>query len=145
MYLLLKQYEQMIATCEAEIKIADDHSARRLLGIAYDRLDRQEEAIQQLEQSIKLNPQDYEARGILAKIFRDIGRQQEADEQYAIAKEMADQDNEYGQACFEAVSGNLDRALTLLEVALTKKQVQPGWARMDPELSILRDDPVSRN
>ena len=140
-YLHRKQYDEMIGSCEREIKIVDGHNARRLLGIVYDRLDRHKEAIHQLEQSITLNPQDYEARGLLAKIFRTVGRQQEADEQYAIARDMAEQDNEYGQACFEAVSGNLDGALTLLEIALTKEQVQPGWARIDPELSILNDDP----
>ncbi len=78
---------------------------------------------------------------MLAKILRTVGRQQEADAQSAIARELAAQDNEYGQACFAAVSGNLERALTLLAVALTKQQEQPGWARIDPELSSLTDDP----
>ena len=54
---------------------------------------------------------------------------------------MAGRDDEYGQACFEAVSGNLEQALTLLEVALTKGQVQPGWARIDPEFAFMNDDP----
>lgn len=141
LYLHLKQYAEMIGCCERELAIADGYDVHRLLAIAYDRLGRHEEAIQQLEQSISLNPQDYEARGLLAKILRTVGRQPEADEQSAIASEMAEADNEYGQACFAAVSGNLVGALTLLEVALTKKQEQPGWARIDPELSSLTDDP----
>jgi len=141
LYLHRKQYEEMIASCERELALVDEPNARRLLGIVYDRLDRYQEGIQQLEQSITLNSQDYEARGLLAKLLRTVGRQQEADEQYAIAKEMAAQDNEYGQACFEVVSGNVDGALALLAVALTKQQVQPGWARIDPELSSLTDDP----
>jgi tetratricopeptide (TPR) repeat protein len=141
LYLHRKQYAEMIGICERELQIVDGPNARRLLGIVYDRLDRPQEAIHQLEQSITLNPQDYEARGLLAKILHTVGRKQEAEEHYAIAREMAAQDNEYGQACFEAVSGNLDRALPLLAVALTKKQVQPGWARIDPELFTLTDDP----
>lgn len=141
LYLHQKQYDDMIVTCESGLKLVDDPSTRRLLGIAYDRLGRHQEAIQQLEQSITRNPQDYEARGLLAKILRTVGRQPEADAHYAIASEMAEQDNEYGQACFAAVSGNLDEALRLLEVASIKKQVQPGWARIDPELANLADDP----
>ncbi len=141
LYLHQKQYEETIATCERELMIGDDANARRLLGMAYDRLERHQEAIRQLEQSITLNPQDYEARGLLAKVLRTVGRHQEADAHDASARAMAERDNEYGQACFAAVSGNLAEALRLLEVALTKQQAQPGWARIDPELSSLIDDP----
>jgi len=141
LYLHLRRYDEMIASCEREIEIVDGNDARRLLGIAYDQLGHPQDAIYQLEQSITLNSQDYEARGLLANIFRAVGRRQESDEQYAIAKNMAEQNNEYDRACFEAVSGNLDGALSLLEVALIKKQVQPSWARIDPELSKLNDDP----
>ncbi|MBI3957595.1 MAG: hypothetical protein HY328_02210 [Chloroflexi bacterium] len=60
----------------------------------------------------------------------------------AIAREMAEQDNEYGQACFHAVSGNIDRALALLEVALQSGDpVWLGWARIAPEFAFLVDEP----
>src|SRR5215216_1675812 len=131
----------MIAACQREIEIEDAHSPHRLLGYIYDQLGRYDEAIAQLENSIMLEPQDYEAHGALAKLYRSVGRGQDADEQYAIASEIAGRDNEYGQACFEAVSGNLEQALTLLEVALTKRQVQPGWVRIDPEFAFMIDDP----
>ena len=51
------------------------------------------------------------------------------------------QDDEYGQVCFEAVSGNTDKALVLLEVALAKGQVQPGWLRIDPEFAFANHSP----
>jgi len=141
LYLHLKRYDDVLAACQREIEIADDHSARRVLGYVYDRLGHYDEAIAQLEQSVTLEPEDYEARGALAKVYRSVGRGQEANEQYAIASEMAGRDNEYGQACFEAVSGNLEWTLALLEVALTKGQVQPGWVRIDPEFAFINDDP----
>ena len=140
-YLHIKRYDDMIAACQREIEIGDNHSARRLLGYVYDRQGRYDEAIAQLERSVMLEPGDYAARAALARVYRTVGRGEDADEQYAVASEMAGRDNEYGQACFEAVSGNLEGALTLLEVALTKGQVQPGWVRIDPEFAFINDDP----
>lgn len=141
LYLHLKRYEDAIATCQREIEIEDAHSPRRLLGYIYDWMGRDDEAIAQLEQSIALEPTDYEARGALAKVYRKVGRLQDSDDQHAIAYEMAMQDDETGQACFAAVSGNPDRALALLEVGLAERQVQPGWIRIDPEFAFMNEDP----
>jgi hypothetical protein len=90
---------------------------------------------------VALEPADYEARGALAKVYRIVGRQQDAEQQRAIAHEMAMQDDEYGQACLAAVSGNRDQALALLAVALAQGQVQLGWLRIDPEFAFMNDDP----
>lgn len=139
-YLYIKRYDDMIAACQREIEIEDGHSPHRLLGYVYSSLGHYDEAIAQLEQSVALEPQDYEARAALVKVYRSVGRQEDADEQYAIASGMARLDNEYGQACFEAVSGNLEQTLTLLKVALTNGQVQPGWVRIDPEFAFITDD-----
>src|SRR5687767_2159917 len=141
LYLHIKRYDDMIAACQREIEIEGSHSPHRLLGYVYNFLGRYDEAIAQLEQSVALEPEDYEARGALARVYRTLGRQEDADEQYAIASRMARLDNEYGQACFEAVSGNVEQALTLLKVALTNGQVQPGWVRIDPEFAFMTDDP----
>ena len=115
-----------------------------MLGYVYDHLGRHKEALVELEQSVALNPEDYEARGALAKVYRTVGRHQDADDQYALASEMANRDNEYGQACFEAVSGNVEQALALLKVGLAESQLQPGWARIDPEFAFIKDDPRFR-
>jgi tetratricopeptide (TPR) repeat protein len=140
-YLHLKRFDDAITACRREIEIADSHSARRVLGYVYSLQGRYDEAIEQLDRSIALAPEDYEARGALAQIYRTIGHEQKAQEQYAVAAEMAGRDDEYGRACFEAVSGNVDEAIALLQVALTSGQVQPGWARIDPEFAFIQDDP----
>ena len=49
-------------------------------------------------------------------------------------------DDEYGQSCFHAVSGNIERALTLLEIGCSG-QVLPGWIRIDPEFAFIQDEP----
>ena len=55
--------------------------------------------------------------------------------------EAATQDKEYGLACVEAVSGNYENALPLLEKALIEGQVDKGWARIDPEFAFMTDHP----
>lgn len=140
-YLYQKRYDDVITTCQQEIAIRDDHSAHRLLGFAYDLLGQPADAITQLEHAIALEPRDYEARGALARLYRTAGRTADAAEHHAIAAAQAAQDNEYGQACFAAVSGNTEQALALLEMGLAKGQVQQGWARIDPEFAYLRDEP----
>jgi tetratricopeptide (TPR) repeat protein len=141
LYLHQKRYDDVIAACQREIAIEDSHNPRRLLGYVYDWLGRHDEAIAQLEQAVTLEPQDYEARGALSKVYRTVGRQPDAEEQYTIAREMVGQDDEYGQACFEAVTGNVEKALTLLEIGLARGQLQPGWACIDPEFAFMNDMP----
>ncbi len=140
LYLHRKQYADAMAACRSEIALRDAHSPRRLLGYLYEWMGHYTEAIAELEQSIALDPSDYEARAELAKIYRLAGQADAAAEHYAIAKAMASQDDEYGQACFAAVSGEIEEALALLTVALTKGQLQRGWARIDPEFAFIGND-----
>ena len=140
-YLHLKSYDEAIKACQSEIGIADSHSARRVLGYVYILQGRYDQAVEQLELSIALEPEDYETRAALSQTYKALDHEQKAQDHYALAAEMAAQDDEYGRACFEAVSGNSDAAIALLEVALTRGQVQPGWARIDPEFVFLQDNP----
>lgn len=144
-YLHVRRYDDAIAACQREIELQDAHSPHRLLGLIHDARGQTEAAMAQLEQAIALEAEDYEARAALAKIYRSVGRQREADEQLAVANGMAQKDDgEYGLACVAAVGGNVDQALALLEVALAKGLVQPGWARIDPEFAFINDDPRFR-
>ena len=137
-YLHLHRYQDMIDCCTRMIEIGDDSEPRRLLGYVYNHLGQHAEAITHLERSVALKPDDYEARGALASVYQTAGRHNEADEQYVIAANLAAQDNEYGRACFAAVTGDHDTALELLEIALTEGQLQPGWARIDPEFAFMQ-------
>jgi hypothetical protein len=50
------------------------------------------------------------------------------------------EENEYNRACLEAICGNSDRALDLLEIALKNKQTYATWVRRDPDLDFIRSD-----
>jgi len=142
LYLHQKCYDDAIGACRREIEIEDAHSPHRLLGLIYDAQGQVEAALVELEQAVALDAEDYEARAALAKLYRGVGRQQEAEEAFALANALAQADHaEYGQACVAAVSGDVGRAVALLQVALEKGIIQPGWVRIDPEFAFIQDDP----
>ena len=59
-----------------------------------------------------------------------------------MAHKQAEADHaEYGLACVAAVSGDVERALALLETALEKRLIQLGWVRIDPEFAFMQDNP----
>ena len=141
LYLHLHQYDEAERACRQQNEIEEEASSHRLLGYIYHALDRNDEAIVELERAIELEPRDYEAQGALAKVYRVTGDLAAGELHYNAAWEMARQDDEYGQACFHAVSGNAEQALRLLETGLAKGQVQPGWIRIDPEFAFIQDEP----
>jgi Flp pilus assembly protein TadD len=112
-----------------------------VLGFAYDRLGDGDAAAAALERASALDPEDYETRSGLARAYRTLGRSDAAAEQEAIGRTLAANADEYGHACLEAVLGNADAAVELLEAALAKGQLTAGWARIDPELVFLQDSP----
>jgi tetratricopeptide (TPR) repeat protein len=139
--LYLRRYDEAMLACRRELELEDTNSPHRILGYIYTAQDDYAAATAQLERAIALAPEDYEARGALSRVLRMADRPQAAAEQYAIARELALRDDEAGQACFAAVSGDVDSALALLEVALAKGQLQRGWARIDPEFASITDHP----
>ena len=135
------KYDEALALSQRENVVAEAHSPHRIIGMIHNHLGDRDLGITHLERAIALEAQDYEARAVLAQIYRAVGRPAEADEQDALADSMAGQDEEYGHACVQALRGNVDEAVALLKVALTKKLVQPGWVRIDPEFAFIADDP----
>ncbi len=114
-------------------EIEDNYDSHRLLGYCFHAVGRNDEAIAELERAIELEPEDYEARGALAKVYRESGNLPAAENQYKTGLEMAARDDEYGQFCFHAVSGNVERALTLLEIGCSggDKQLTMQGIRLD--------------
>jgi len=52
-----------------------------------------------------------------------------------------DGEREYNRACFEAICGNKDQAIKLLEFALETKQTPLEWVLADPDLEPIHEDP----
>ncbi len=138
----LGQYSAALAAMQHAIILAPEHAWQyRVLGFIHDRMESAEQAVIELERAVSLDPSDYEAHGGLARAYRVVGRSVAAQESEARGRPLAEQEDEYAQACFESVIGNLDAAVDLLEIALARKQLTAGWARIDPEFVFLQDHP----
>lgn len=109
-------------------------------SIVNELIDNLEAAIQDYKQAIHLLPEYGPARVSLIRLLRKLGKKVEAEEQEKLARSLMEKETEYNRACFEAVSGNTDKALELLKIALEKKQAAKEWTRQDPDLENLRED-----
>ena len=141
LYFRLNRLEQAAVCCRREIELADAHSPHRVLGFIYLLQGRRGEAVAELERAVELESHDYEARAALAKIHQESGNLNQSEYQYARGKEMSLEDGEAGLACFYAVYGDAEQALTLLQIGCDKGQLSPGWIRIDPELYFIQEDP----
>ena len=110
------------------------------LGIALAYQKQYDKAIQAFQGVVALNPDYMLAHCALAGCYRRLGKEATAQEHIAIARPSMEDENEYNRACFESISGNVDRAFELLEIAFEKQQIQPEMIRSDPDLDFIRTD-----
>jgi tetratricopeptide (TPR) repeat protein len=100
-----------------------------------------EDSIKDHQQAISIASYHVMARAALISVLRSLGRTVEADEQEKMARKLVAGDSEYNRACFEAICGNIESALELLKIGMERGYPTKEWARLDPDLEILHDDP----
>lgn len=111
------------------------------LGLVFAAERKVQEAISSFRKVLELDPSSAQAHASLASQYRKIGSTQAAEEHIEKARAMQlDEESDYNHACLEALCGNNQRALDLLEVALQTKQTYVTWAKNDPDLDSLRHD-----
>jgi hypothetical protein len=112
------------------------------LGLVYAAEGRYEDAIAAFQKVIEIDPNYSLAHATLGGYYRKRGMEELAQAHIDKAKSLLGVDeNEYNRACMEAICGNSDRALELLEIALKNKQTYVNWAKRDPDLDFIRSDP----
>jgi tetratricopeptide (TPR) repeat protein len=135
--------EQAIAEYQRAIELNPKQAYYSLynLGNIYARSGRTNEAIGAYQRAVDLEPKRALARISLASCYRKQGRKDRYEKQIQAARQLLRKENEYGRALFHLVTGNKDKALELLKLALQKNQVAPAWVRCDPDFQSLCDDP----
>jgi tetratricopeptide (TPR) repeat protein len=111
------------------------------LGLVYAAEKREQEAIRAFKKVLELEPNSPQAHASLASQYRKMGLEKVAQEHIEKARAMqVEGESDYNHACLEAICGNYDRALELLEVALQSKQTYVTWAQNDPDFHSLHND-----
>jgi tetratricopeptide (TPR) repeat protein len=142
MYETVGLHDEAVSAFEQAIALVPQREVYHFhLGIALSYQMKYDKAIQALQRVVELNPNYMLAHCALAGCYRRFGKENEAQEHIKIARPSMENENEYNKACFESISGNVDRAFALLEIALKKQQMQPGMVRSDPDLDFIRHDP----
>ena len=107
----------------------------------FEQARRQYEAALTLYQQTSNKTGEAASRLGLIACYRNLGLTAEAKQQIELARESVANDSLYNRACFAALCGEVDEALTLLRSALEKREVNLEWARKDPDFDWIRDDP----
>jgi tetratricopeptide (TPR) repeat protein len=111
------------------------------IGLIYSAERREAEAIASFQRVLELDPDYAQAYASLGSHYMKMGLTElaQAHIDKALNTEF-EEESEYNRACLEAICGNHDRALELLEEALKTGQTYITWALNDPDLDSLRRD-----
>ena len=140
---LLGQYDEAIEAFGKAVSLDGTKASYfHHLGLVYAAVGRNEEAINAFERVIEVDPNHPLAHATLGGYYRKNGNEELAKEHIEKARDLISNDeNEYNRACMEAICGNTDHSLELLELALKNKQTYVNWACKDPDLDFIRSDP----
>lgn len=102
-----------------------------------------ERGILALEKQLDTVPEDVRARMVLASYYAAVGRREDAVRQLqtAVALKPRDSNVLYNAACTYALLQQPGEAIAMLKAAKEAGWANLDWARRDPDLISMRDDP----
>jgi Flp pilus assembly protein TadD len=93
------------------------------------------------EKALQLDDKDIASNLALASMHKKLGHDAESAKYAAQARQFVKADDWYALACLESISGNVDAAIENLEHLSRSETFNRQWARIDPDLEWIRDDP----
>ncbi len=134
--------DRAIADYDEAIRIQpDDALAYKYRAIIQKYQGNLDDAMKDFIVSIRLNPDDVDTRIGYLGILQKLEKYSEASEQRNEILVSIQNASKYSQACFESFSGNLDRAIELLKIAIIENRHRKTLARINPDFDNIRDDP----
>lgn len=110
-------------------------------GLALNQLGRWEAAYQACATAVRLDPTAAFCWLEFAHAARRLGKIADWQEATKQARAAAHNLAPYNLACLESVAGNPEQALSYLQASTQAANWNPDWARRDPDLEWIRDDP----
>jgi tetratricopeptide (TPR) repeat protein len=139
-----KQYEEAITAYQDAIRLNSAWTTPHIgLGKIYSLFGRNDEARAAYQQALEINPESYRSMYCLARVERQVGNQAQATAWIERARPLLPSDAFYDRACLESIAGDADAAIEALRTALEQGS-SVEWARQDPDLAFIRDDPRYR-
>ncbi|MFQ5409839.1 MAG: tetratricopeptide repeat protein, partial [Anaerolineales bacterium] len=140
------RYEEAQSALQRALKLGElePEDAARVhfnLGKVLTLMDHTREARAEYERAVEQSPAFAAAHIALAGGYRRQGKNGPFTKAIDHARSVTDDGNEYDRAVLEALCDQIDEALDLLDAALQHKQTTVAWARRDPDLSFVRDNP----
>ncbi len=145
------KFAQAVQSLEEASRLRpDDYQASTFLALAYHGLGRQVDAdathrraLQLIERHLELNPDDSRALNLGAIELVHVGQRERGLEwaRRALAIDPEDSGMLYNAACFFALQGETEEALTCLDKAVRLGFGLRDWIENDSDLDSLRADP----
>ncbi|HEU0299611.1 MAG TPA: tetratricopeptide repeat protein, partial [Longimicrobium sp.] len=143
-YAEAERYPEALAASEVALQFSPDHPV--LLGnraLWLSEMRRHDEAVRAIEYARSRAPAEAFSKGMLAYVYARAGRRAQADSA-ARAAEASPGASPYGLAGIYMMLGDRDRALALLERAVTEEPELAAGLRTDEGFAALHDDPRMR-
>jgi tetratricopeptide (TPR) repeat protein len=141
-YQSVGKYEEALSDFNRAIEIAPESPcAVEGRGLTYRLLGKYEEALADYIRANALEPDEFGINLGLIACYRRLGFTDDYERQVAKARQVAADEGDYSRACFMALTGDVDKAFTLLISALESGPDTPDWVRRDPDFDWIRDDP----
>lgn len=141
-YKVLKQYDDAIAAYQKAIELdPKDAFPHYGLGNIYSNLGRHDEALTAYQHAIELDPKFALPHMGLAAVYRKLGDDTAFQHHLALARPLMSKEDDYNRACFASIAGDVDEALALLTVAISKTPGDRLLAQHDPDFDFICDDP----